>query len=392
MANSASNQIAVRAYIRPSGGHEYGELVWTDPVTRKRRRESVGRMGYGPAQINKTRLKSLALARQAELNSDPRARIKGSAGTVAEWCETYLAIREAEGTAKRTLAGDRSTVKHLVAGLGQRRLRDITPAQADDWTTGLAGAPHTRRGHLLRARRIFARAVDRGELRENPFDRITIRVPRISRKPVDLTEQDVAALVANATSPEWARAIGLAAYAGLRLSQIRRLEWRDVDIEGRRIVVRAPGGRATTKEHTHTAKIEPELAAILADARDPDGPRVAPISASNVRRNIDAIAARAGVAPWGKPMHGLRSWCAVWLKGRGYPAAVVAAWLGHGVDVARDHYDFVPESLYTGESEVSRLRRRVAELESEVESLRRAAILPQTTIGDSQEIDVNPCL
>jgi hypothetical protein len=66
---------------------------------------------------------------------------------------------------------------------------------------------------------------------------------------------------------------------------------------------------------------------------------------NNVERDADAIIQRAGLAPWGKPLHTLRkSLESDWLGT--HPVLDVTKWLGNSPDVARKHYhQSLPETV-----------------------------------------------
>jgi len=62
---------------------------------------------------------------------------------------------------------------------------------------------------------------------------------------------EIERLIAATKTPQEAAIIGVCAYAGLRMSELRGLQWGDIDFEGRRIIVRRgftdPGGIAKPK-------------------------------------------------------------------------------------------------------------------------------------------------
>ena len=59
---------------------------------------------------------------------------------------------------------------------------------------------------------------------------------------------------------------------------------------------------------------------------------------SNLRTGLLKILMRAGIKPWPKLYQNLRSSRSTELIDQGFPAHVVAAWLGHTVKVAEKHY------------------------------------------------------
>lgn len=63
---------------------------------------------------------------------------------------------------------------------------------------------------------------------------------------------------------------------------------------------------------------------------------------SNLRTVFMKILKRAGIKPWPKLSQNLRSSRSTELITQGFPAYVVAAWLGHSVKVANTHYNRSP--------------------------------------------------
>src|SRR5690349_5940094 len=57
----------------------------------------------------------------------------------------------------------------------------------------------------------------------------------------------------------------------------------------------------------------------------------------NLRTQLHRIIERAGLIPWPKTFHNLRSTRQTELS-EDFPAHVVCAWLGNSEDVAKDHY------------------------------------------------------
>ena len=67
---------------------------------------------------------------------------------------------------------------------------------------------------------------------------------------------------------------------------------------------------------------------------------------SNLRTVFMKILKRAGIKPWPKLFQNLRSSRSTELITQGFPAYVVAAWLGHSVKVANTHYNQVTDDHF----------------------------------------------
>jgi integrase len=114
---------------------------------------------------------------------------------------------------------DATTVRSLDAKLVERGLK-----------------PSTRRQAQAVLRSVLCRyAVEAGILDAPP---VFPRMPRVGRKVARaFTREEIDQLLAK-TLPVHRVAFMLAAYAGLRAVEVRALRWRDVDLDGGRIVVR----------------------------------------------------------------------------------------------------------------------------------------------------------
>lgn len=150
----------------------------------------------------------------------------------------------------------------LTDHFGDRPLDQIGPAEIHALAGKLAAAGVDAKGPMSLLRTIFRAAVSTGVVRAAPA------VPRCwrdgRRLPDAPTEEDVMALVSAASG--WFRlAIALAAYAGLRSGEVRALEVRDVDLQGRRLWVR----RAFSDKEVYAPKSGHERVVPMADQLRP---------------------------------------------------------------------------------------------------------------------------
>ena len=101
-------------------------------------------------------------------------------------------------------------------------------------------SPATRRQELA-ALRSFYRWMIRWDHREDDPTR-RLDAPKMGhRMPRPMGREDLHRLL-SVTSGEMRRAICLGAYAGLRVAEAAALDWADVDVEARRIIVRGGKG------------------------------------------------------------------------------------------------------------------------------------------------------
>ena len=342
--------------IEKSGGGRYWLAAWRDS-TGERRRKSIGTtedMSHAEARRAAAVIaEAMALA--------PAKRDAGRSPRLQDWLDTYYDLRD--DIDDRTVSMHRTTGGYLVEHLGATtRLDRITHANADDWRAWLKSSKNlsepTACVHVRTAKVIFARAVSRRQLGENPFTNLcgTAKAPR--RDWRQFTEEEIQRLIDACPNAHWKALVGLCAWAGLRRGEALRLEWGDIHWTTNRIVVALEDGATeSTKRRVREVLLEPKLALLLLACRDDAGEQhaedglVCPLSEDNLQRTMcgwngrQGIIQRAGLSNYAKPFHTLRKHRATTWKQQ-YPEFVVDAWLGHSLEVSRAHYLTVPESYY----------------------------------------------
>jgi len=247
----------------------------------------------------------------------------------------------------------------------EKSLTAITVQLADEWrswiasdTKGASGRPRKRltadnrlskatvakRIHVAKC--LFGRAVEWGWLPKNPFAHLKpgSQANPQNQRYVDL--ETIAAVIEACPNVEWKAAIGLCRYAGLRCpSDVAAVEWRDVNWEKGRLIVRGPKNERHEGKEARVVPIIPELRAILEDAfgqAEEGATAVVPMasrrgSKTNLRTGLLRIIAKAGVSPWPRLFHNLRASIDNDLAER-FPVHVVAKWIGQSTKVAAEHY------------------------------------------------------
>ena len=234
-------------------------------------------------------------------------------------------------------------------------LKKITAGDADRYKLHLLGkklAPMTVRKRLQFAKMIFRAAVRRRLIVENPFADVSIKASMPNRERF-ITTEETAKLLEACPNADWRAIVALARYGGLRCpSEVLSLRWQDIDWDAGRIVVTSPKTEHHPGKGTRTIPLFPELRPILAELfyLAPEGAvyvvdeRMRASSQGkagwrncNLRTQFERIIKRAGLTPWPRLFHNLRSSRQTELAER-FPSHVVCDWLGNSEDIARKHY------------------------------------------------------
>lgn len=350
----------------PSKSGGYWKVAYRDHAGR-RRWKSLGPI----AGTTKIIAKRKALAFYESLALTPGKRDATKAPALKPWTEAYLELRRPD-VSDGTLTLDGHTIAHLLAYFGDdTRVDRITPAAADDWRAWLLDEhqlkPATVASHIRRAKVMFERLADRGEIQRNPFSKLPSSV-KAPEKVCPVTEAMIQPILDACPSPAWKALFALCAYGGLRLGEALAIRWTDIQWDKGRIVVANIKTAHTTGEARRQVRMEKVLEQILLDCQESaNDARVCPVSTSNLHRNADTIIARAGFTPYPKPFHAWRSWRSTSWKAV-YPEHVVDAWLGHSKTVARSNYNTIPDEYY------GQVSPHVAQLLAEIERLKNALI------------------
>lgn len=257
-----------------------------------------------------------------------------------------------------------------IAGYDQRRLcetglveffgankplRDVTPGDADLYKLHLIGktlAPMTVRKRLQFAKMVFRAAMRRRLIAESPFADVSIKASMPCRERF-ITPEETRLLLEACPNHHWRAIVALARYGGLRCpSEVLSLRWQDIDWDAGRIVVTSPKTEHQPGKATRTIPLFPELRPTLdeAFALAAEGAvyvvdeRMRASSQGkagwrncNLRTTFEKIIHRAGLTPWPRLFHNLRSSRQTELAEQ-FPSHVVCSWLGNSEDIARKHY------------------------------------------------------
>ncbi len=286
---------------------------------------------------------------------------------LSDLIERYQREREASNK-QSTLTNLGLVVKDLdrVFGL-ECDIRRITIAGAVGFLNhykerGLAPSTIARR--LRRVKAIFAYAVKRKLLAENPFAEVKILATQPAEREAYLTLEDTQKLL-DVAPPDWRVIIALARYAGLRCpSEVLSLRWQDIDFATDRMAVTSPKtahlpGKeyrivplfADLRPHLEEAfELAPEGAEYVISRPWADQCRQKALGPSgwvsvNLRTQMARLVRRAGLPPWPRMFNTLRASASTDIRNT-YGEVAESAWVGHSPAIARRHYSRIPEALF----------------------------------------------
>ena len=148
--------------------------------------------------------------------------------------------------AESTLVGLELTLRNFRELTGVEKLSDITTAVIEDYMAerleDVSRATVNKNFRTLKA--ALNRAVNRGQLPENPADGIK-QIPEPEREVRVLSVEEIKTLLEAAPSLRWRALIALGVYTGMRRGEMLALRWKDLDLQDGSVKVK------NTEEH-HT--------------------------------------------------------------------------------------------------------------------------------------------
>jgi integrase len=231
--------------IRPRGEHSWEAWVWSPREKKKIRRTFTGPGAFAAAK--NWRSDATSAVRKGTLKAATRQTLQQAGeGLVAGMKDGSIRKRDGERFKPSVIRGYAAALENRIyPDLGACRLTEIRRAdlqdlverlqaellrEADDEQEERRLAASTIRNVLMPVRTIYRRALKRGDVMVNPT--LGLELPALTGKrdrvasPAE-AERLLAALP-EADRPLWATAL----YGGLRMGELRALDWSNVDLAG----------------------------------------------------------------------------------------------------------------------------------------------------------------
>jgi len=252
---------------------------------------------------------------------DHLERIRRCNVTVSQLAKEVLAAKKKDGHATMYLADLRKRLDRFGRDFGNRPIAAITVEELDDWLRNLHCAPKTRANFRANVGVLFSYAEGRRMIDTNPVLR-TSRPKLIDKAPEIFSVDELSALLnaASTVAPDVLPILAIGAFAGLRESEVKRLDWAEVNLQRGYIEVKASKTKTAKRR---IVRIQPNLAEWLAS----HSPMIGPVVPANARKKLDGVRKAAGLHRWSK--NGLRHSFASYRLAATNDAASVAAELGH---------------------------------------------------------------
>ena len=198
---------------------------------------------------------------------------------------------EVEGKGKRHIDGSRSRMDRFNAEYGERMASDITTDIVDDFITHLGVAPKTMINYRLAISGLFTHAIRLKAATSNPVTD-ALRPKVLKKEPGILKPKQVAALLL-AADERTLPAVAISFFAGLRRSEIEKLNWSEIDFDENTIEVKAPVAK---KEKRRFVAMSANLRAWLLPYNQLEGAVVK--SPQIHRKGVEKARERAGITKW----------------------------------------------------------------------------------------------
>jgi len=248
-------------------------------------------------------------------------RIRRCNVTVVELAKEVLEAKRKDGMSATYIADLQKRLATFCADFGSRPIAGITVEDLDDWLRNLNCGPKSRANYRANVGVMFSYAERRRVIDANRVLRTA--QPKLVDKPPEIFSVDQLVALLNAASkkaPDMVPMLAIAAFAGIRDAEIKRLDWSEVDQKRGHIEVKASKAKSARRR---IVEMQPNLREWLRPYAEMTGV-VVPV---NWRKKLDSVRRAAGLARW--PKNGLRHSYASYRMAAIHDAPRVASDLGH---------------------------------------------------------------
>jgi len=209
--------------------------------------------------------------------------------SVADAMEALIEARRAAGRSETYCYDLRRRLSRFQKGFPDATVATITAADIDAWLTGLNMAPGTRNTFRRDIRTLFSYCKKRKWVTANEA-MATERAKDID-KPASILTPGQAASLLSKCGDDLIPFVAVGLFAGLRSSELQKLDWSQVDLDGGHIEVKAAQSKTARRRLIPIAE---NLRAWLEPVRQIAGP----ITPRGKRKRFQTVREAAGFKSW----------------------------------------------------------------------------------------------
>lgn len=249
-----------------------------------------------------------------------------SLGKVAD--ELFVA-KDFAGLRPRYVRTLKASIKRFLIGRGDKLAAEITPAEIQEYISSNGWGTSTMRSYLVDVRTLFAFALKRKYVRENPA--LAVDLPKVDDKPAGIVTPEQGAAILDAAidyAPDSLPVFALQLFGALRRSEAELLDWTKIKDDF--VEVTAVTAK---KRHRRLVPISPQLAAWLKTGRDIGGKLPSINYADKLKRVLDKAGLRQ---EW--PQNALRHSFASYHVAKHKNVDDTATMMGNSPQMIFEHY------------------------------------------------------
>lgn len=242
--------------------------------------------------------------------------------------EELISSKQAANRRPTYVKALRCYLKMFTRGRDEIPIQSFNRTHLEEWFASRTEAPITRKTGVQLLSVLFSYAIRVGYVERNPVRQLE-RVSVDSKPPRILSPKEVRRILNYARREmRWRLPnLVLGIYAGIRSSELRRLYWRDINLERGYVTINSAASKTRRRRIVH---LDPKCIAWLRRCRTNDRPIG---SFSQVWRRL--IERNTGI-PWSQNI--MRQTAASYLIAKHQDAGKVSRMLGNSAEVLLSHY------------------------------------------------------